>query len=139
MYAKDNALPLPGRLPNVRQSHLLQLPSDKSIADIHQIYEQTANAMQFRSISLRTCQRTWHHFCPHITVSKPCTDLCQKCQGYCVQVSNSVQSNEEEKAAMLADYTCHVVESKKQRNYYRVQCKMRKTSFDELPPEQKKW
>ena len=23
MYAKDNALPLPGRLPNVRQSHLL--------------------------------------------------------------------------------------------------------------------
>jgi len=47
-YANGNALPLPGRLPNVKKSIVLLLPTDKSMADIHQIYLQSAAEMRYR-------------------------------------------------------------------------------------------
>lgn len=37
-YASENAVPLPGRLPNYRESKVLLLPSDKTKADIHDIF-----------------------------------------------------------------------------------------------------
>lgn len=74
-YARDNALPLPGRLPNYKNSQVLLLPSDKSCADIHELYEKLAVELSYRSVSLRTFQRVWNELCPHITITKPCRPL----------------------------------------------------------------
>lgn len=86
-YATDNALPLPGRLPNFKKANVLLLPSDKTTADIHKMYEDVARDMKYRSISLRTFQRTRHDLCPRIVLAKPCTDLCQKCQDFAERIS----------------------------------------------------
>ena len=59
-YTADNALPLPGRLPNYKNHQVLLLPSDKSSIDIHQEYESLASEIHYRSVSLRTFQRQWH-------------------------------------------------------------------------------
>ncbi|CAC5396523.1 unnamed protein product [Mytilus coruscus] len=96
-YAVDNALSLPGRLPNFRNSQVLLLPSDKTAFDIHELYEKLAVEMKYRSVSVRTFQRLWSELSPNIVVSKPCTDLCCKCQDYAFKISNSGHPTEEEK------------------------------------------
>jgi len=62
-YANGNALPLPGRLPNVKKSIVLLLPTDKSMANIYQIYLQSAAEMSYRCISSWTFQRYWVELC----------------------------------------------------------------------------
>jgi hypothetical protein len=96
-YAADNALPLPGRLPNYKNCQVLLLPSDKTSVDIHSEYEKVAVVMKYRSISLRTFQRQWHDLCPHIVITKPCIDLCQKCQEFAGRISKRGNITEEEK------------------------------------------
>ena len=131
-YARDNALPLPGRLPNYKNSqvqHVLLLPSDKSCADIHQLYEKVASELLYRNVSLRTFQRVWHELCPHITITKPLTDLCGTCQMYGGKISNSGCLSEEEKTKLLEDYNGHVHSAKLQRDYYRDQVNKSKENF----------
>jgi hypothetical protein len=39
--------------------------------------------------------------CPHIVITKPCTDLCQKCQEFAGKISKSGNITEEEKELLL--------------------------------------
>ncbi|XP_053373982.1 uncharacterized protein LOC128546730 [Mercenaria mercenaria] len=136
-YARDNGLPLPGRLPNFKESHVLILPSDNTVSDIHQKYEKLATQLQYRTVSLRTIQRTWHDLCPYINVCKPCTDICQQCQKFSYEISNSGNLPEEEKTALLVEYQAHLNAAKQQREYYRQQCMDSKLNYSLLPPEYK--
>lgn len=135
-YARDNALPLPGRLPNYKNSNVLLLPSDKTTQDIHKVYESVASEMTFRSVSLRTFQRTWKELCPHIVLSKPCTDLCEKCQQFAVKIANSGNMNETEKQDLLSLYQQHIQYVKGQRDHYRTMVLESKESFASLSEEQ---
>ncbi|CAC5392914.1 unnamed protein product [Mytilus coruscus] len=126
VHGVDNALPLPGRLPNFRNSQVLLLPSDKTAFDIHELYDKLAVEMKYRSVSVRTFQRLWSELSPNIVVSKPCTDLCCKCQDYAFKISNSGHLTEEEKSDLLDKYNEHVQLAKEQRDYYRRQCSMSK-------------
>ncbi|CAC5424720.1 unnamed protein product [Mytilus coruscus] len=132
-YATDNALPLPGRLPNYKNHQVLLLPSDKNSVDIHAEYEKLAINMKYRSVSVRTFQRQWHDLCPNIVVTKPCTDLCQKCQEYAGKISNSGNLSEEDKQLLLNQYNIHVQLAKEQRDYYREQVKISKQNYMDLP------
>ena len=131
-YAADNALPLPGRLPNYKNCQVLLLPSDKTSVDMHSEYEKVAVAMKYRSINLRTFQRQWHDLCPHIVITKPCTDLCQKCQEFAGRISKSGNITEEEKELLLTEYNKHVQLAKEQRDYYSAQVKLSKDSYMNL-------
>ena len=131
-YAADNALPLPGRLPNYQNCQVLLLPSDKTSVDIHSEYEKIAVVMKYRSINLRTFQRQWHDLCPHIVITKPCTDLCQKCQEFAGRMSKSGNITEEEKELLLTEYNKHVQLAKEQRDYYGAQVKLSKDSYMDL-------
>ena len=51
-YAVKFGVPLPGRLPNHRPLKVTLLPSDKTKADIHQIYQEAAKSLNYRVISL---------------------------------------------------------------------------------------
>jgi hypothetical protein len=131
-YAADNALPLTGRLPNYKICQVLLLPSDKTSVDIHSEYEKVAVAMKYRSISLRTFQRQWHDLCPHIVITKYCTDLCQKCQEFACRISKSGNITEEGKELLLTEYNKHVPLAKEQRDYYRAQVKLSKDNYMDL-------
>ncbi len=69
--------------------------------DIHSENEKIAVVMKYRSISLRTFQRQWHDLCPHIVITKPCTDLCQKCRECAGKISKGGNITEEEKELLL--------------------------------------
>jgi len=121
-YASDNALPLPGRLPNFRKFGVLLLPSDKCMTDIHGLYQKTATESGLRNVSLSTFTHLWHELCPHIVLSKPMTDLCQKCQQFTNKLLCSGSMDEEEKSVLLAAYNEHVSLAKLERDFYRQQC-----------------
>ncbi|CAC5400107.1 unnamed protein product [Mytilus coruscus] len=105
----------------------------KNSVDIHAEYEKLAINMKYRSVSVRTFQRQWHDLCPNIVVTKPCTDLCQKCQEYAGKISNSGNLSEEEKQLLLNQYNIHVQLAKEQRDYYREQVKISKQNYMDLP------
>ena len=128
-YAVDNALPLPGRLPNFKQSQVLLLPSEKTTIDIHTDYELLAAQLLYRSVSVRTFQRLWHALCPNIVAAKPSTDLCCRCQDFAFKISNSGHLTEEEKSDLLEKCNAHVTLSKVQRDYYRSQCSLSKENY----------
>ena len=116
----------------IRTCQVLLLPSDKTSVDIHSEYEKIAVVMKYRSISLRTFQRQWHNLCPHIVITKPCTDLCQKCQEFACKISKSGNITEEEKELLLTEYNRHVQLAKEQRDYYRAQVKLSKHNYMDL-------
>ncbi|CAC5360900.1 unnamed protein product [Mytilus coruscus] len=91
--------------------------------------------MKYRSVSVRTFQRLWSELLPNIVVSKPCTDLCCKCQDYAFKISNSGHLTEEEKSDLLDKYNEHVQLAKEQRDYYRRQCSMSKENYINFPDE----
>ncbi|XP_062612907.1 uncharacterized protein LOC134274662 isoform X2 [Saccostrea cucullata] len=131
-YARDNALPLPGRLPNFRDARVLLLPSDKTKEDIFKIYVKVAEELHHKTISLRSFQRVWVELCPHIVITKPCTDLCQRCQDFANQISKSGTLTEEEKSLLLDSYNNHVQLAKEQRDHYRMQCVNSKQKYSSL-------
>lgn len=85
--------------------------------------------MKYRSVSLRTFQRTWHDLCPNIVLAKPCTDLCQKCQDFAERISRSGNLTEEEKENLLQSYNDHISLAKEQRDFYRQQCQISRQNY----------
>ena len=88
-YAVKFGVPLPGRLPNHRNLKVTLFPSDKTKADIHQIYQETAKLLNYRVISLLEFKQLWLEQCPQIILMKPATDLCSTCQGFTVSLSKT--------------------------------------------------
>ena len=60
--------------------------SDKCSIDIHQEYESLATEMHYRSVSLSTFKS---HVQILLSITKPCTDLCEHCQDFADTISRS--------------------------------------------------
>ena len=133
-YGNKYGLPLPGRLPNHRDSKAVLLPSDKTKADIYQDYVNAAGEM-FRKVCLSEFKTIWLEQCPHILIMKPASDLCHKCQTYVTGISNSGNLTEEEKVEKLRNYKDHLDKAKTQRDQYREQCEEAKSVFTSLDEE----
>jgi hypothetical protein len=69
-YAVKFGVPLPGRLPNHRNLKVTLLPSDKTKADIHQIYLEAAKSLNYRVICLSEFKQLWLEQCPQIYFSE---------------------------------------------------------------------
>ncbi|XP_053376392.1 uncharacterized protein LOC123561263 [Mercenaria mercenaria] len=136
-YANKYGLPLPGRLPNYREGKTTLLPSDKSKADIHNLYLKAAEDMQFRKICLSEFRKIWLEQCPQILVMKPATDLCHKCQGYVTDITKGGNLSEEQKTEKLKEYQDHLDKVKTQRDHYREQCENAKSVYKNLSDERK--
>ena len=120
-YAVENGLPLPGRMPNCPDSTVLLLPSDKSVADIHSLYQESAEKAGFRQVSLQTFRTRWKELCPHINVTKPATDLCFVCQVFLTKLNTSGRMSEEDKEGAAKQYSDHLELARKQRLVYKTQ------------------
>lgn len=136
-YAASNGLPLPGRLPNHKKDSAIILSSDNTKSDIHILYNKAANENNMRCISLSEFKKIWLQQCPHIVISKPATDLCDKCQRFAHKISTSGNLPEEEKADLLQQYTVHLEKAACQRDSYRAKCEAAKLSYAAMTPEQK--
>lgn len=136
-YANKYGLPLPGRLPNFRNEKTILLPSDKTKAEVHQEYLTLADEMSLRKICLSQFKTVWLEQCPHILIMKPATDLCHTCQSFLSTLSCSGNLNEEENEDILSKYQEHIGHFKEQRDHYRDQCAVAKSTFVQLTPEQK--
>lgn len=136
-YANKNGLPLPGRMPNYRDSKVMLLPSDKSKADIFYLYTSAASELGFRQIALSTFKKLWLEHCPTLLVIKPASDLCTKCQLYSAKLSKGGNQTEEEKIEDLRRYDDHVTKAKLQRDHYRNQVEDSKLQYNALPEEKK--
>ena len=128
-YATENALPLPGRLPNLHKKTVLLLPSDKKVADIHSIYNDSATQTGYRPVCLKTFRNLWNQLCPHIQICKPSTDLCHVCQKYSVSLNESGKLNEDQKQDLLDKYGSHVNRAQGQRTHYKDQTSESKLLF----------
>jgi hypothetical protein len=129
MYASENAVTLPGRLPYVKKAQVLLLPSDKRQADIHAIYEQSAELSVMRSISLSTFSRLWKELCPNIVLARPQTDLCHVCQTFVSKLSAGGNIDEGAKKCLLQEYELHLEFAKRERDFYRENCMKSKDIF----------
>jgi hypothetical protein len=87
-YAVKFGVPLPGRLPNHRNLKVPLLPSDKTKADIHQIYQEATKSLCYRLIRkcLSEFKQLWLEQCPQIILMKPATDLFSTCHGHTVSL-----------------------------------------------------
>ena len=74
-YAVTFGVPLSDRLRNYRNLKVTLLLSDKTKADIHQIYQETAKLLNYRVISLLEFKQLWLEQCPQIILMKPATNL----------------------------------------------------------------
>ncbi|CAG2254138.1 unnamed protein product [Mytilus edulis] len=136
-YAVKFGFPLPGRFTNHKDLKVTLLPSDKTKADKHQIYQEAASSLNYRAISLSEFKKLWLEQFPKIVIMKPATDLCSACQSFTVSLSNTGNMTEEEKTILLQNYGGHVEKAKKQRYYYRYKGKESKDNFSKLSDNQR--
>ena len=136
-YANKNGLPLPGRLPNYRDSKVMLLPSDKPKTDIYQMYLTATSETGVRQVGQSTFYKLWSEHCPTLVIIKPATDLCTKCQNYSTKLSNGGNLSEEEKMEDLRLYNDHIQKAKIQRDYYRTKVEESKIQYTALPEDRK--
>ena len=136
-YANKNGLPLPGRLPNYRDSKVMLLPSDKTKTDIYQMYLTATLETGVRQVGQSTFCKLWGEHCPTLVIIKPATDLCTKCQNYSTKLSNGGNLSEEEKMEDLRLYNDHIQKAKVQRDHYRAQVEESKVQYTALPEDKK--
>ena len=80
-YAEDNAILLPGRIPEYKRDDLQLLPYSVTKREVWELYhdaaiEQDGSTAVWYSIFCRL----WKKLTPHIVVIKPISDLCWTCQ-----------------------------------------------------------
>ena len=136
-YTNKNGLPLPGRLPNYRDSKVMLLPSDKTKTDIYQMYLTATLETGVRQVGQSTFCKLWGEHCPTLVIIKQATDLCTKCQNYSTKLSNGGNLSEEEKMEDLRLYNDHIQKAKVQRDHYRAQVEESKVQYTALPEDKK--
>ena len=80
-------MPLPGRLPNYRDSKVMLLLSDKTKTDIYQMYIAATSETGVWYVGQSTFYKLWSEHCSTSVIIDPATDLCTKCQNYSTKLS----------------------------------------------------
>ena len=117
--AVARGIPLPGRLPNVKDLSVTLLPTNCSKAELHREYHAACNADNRKPFSLSAFKLLWQSLCPQVRISKPSSDLCEVCQKNNMAIIRSANLPEAIKADKLKTALQHLDEVKKQRDHYR--------------------
>ena len=81
-YARDNALPLPGRVPNHREGTTLVIPSSETKIKIWELYKSVSTDAGLKPVGHSLFLDLWKTFLPWIVIATPSTDLCWTCQNF---------------------------------------------------------
>ena len=88
-YARAHGLPLPGRVPGHRDK-VMVLPSDITKTVVFTQYKEACIKSSRNSVGRSPFFSLWQSMLPHISVSKPSSDLCLTCQQNSLSIQQSV-------------------------------------------------
>ena len=129
-YARNNALPLPGRYPGFRDHSILLLESHVTKKSMHDLYVSSCMQANKRSLQYSLFCNLWSKLTPYVVISKPRTDLCTECQQNNFRIIRSANQEESDKKEKLEEQQKHLYHSDRERLVYRLQCKNAKEEWD---------
>ena len=137
-YADYNAMPLPGRMPKMKDYTVMMLPSDVTKTNLWRKYSKACAEASCRAVGLTKFKNIWKLYLPHIAIMKIASDLCDTCQQNNNLIMKSVSCSEAEKSAQLIKQEQHLALAKECRDYYKQQCEDSSIYWNSLTEEQKK-
>ena len=119
--AKSHAQPLPGQMPNFKDSRVLLLPTDMPKARVYCEYEILCHNIHETPVGRTKLYQVWKETRPFIVTMKPADDLCFECQKLNTALPNCGHLSDDEKSRRLANYTNHLDLAKQARADYNQQ------------------
>ena len=120
--ANVHGLPLPGRMPNHRDSDVLLLPSDMSKSFVYRKYVDSCEQLEQSYLSRRKFENLWKELRPSVLTNKPATDLCFTCQQNNDKLAKAFLLPEEEREELHLAAMMHLGQARTERQLYRKQC-----------------
>ena len=117
-YARDNALPLPGRVPGHSLETHLVISSSITKKDIFQQYTQVSLEASLSPVKYSLFLELWNSLVPWIVIAKPSSDLCWTCQKFSETLYRTPNLDVHVKAEMTLRYQQHLDEKEKNRIDY---------------------
>ena len=114
-------MPLPGRLPGLRETEAYYLPADETQIEVYKQYKVAAEGENRTPVKYSTFRNFWHDLVPDVKILTPSTDLCDVCQENSKKLAYSGHLSEEEKRERLEDSLVHLNAAKVEREYYNRQ------------------
>ena len=136
-FAEYNAMPLPGRMPKMKDYTVMMLPSDVTKANLWRTYTRACGDISSKAVGLTKFKNIWKLYLPHIAVMKISSDLCDTCQQNNNLIMKSVNCTEDEKSACLKQQENHLALAKECRAYYKQQCEDSSNFWNSLNDEKK--
>ncbi len=130
-FAVVHGLPDPGRDLRAAKGRLkVYLPTIMNYKSVHRIYEKSMNLEGFDPVKYQTFRKLWIEHFPHIVFSRTKSDLCMTCEDNKKLINASVAiGDEEHKLDCLMRAREHLIEAKKERDYYRASIQLSKESY----------
>ena len=97
-------MPLPGKMPKMKDYTVMMLPSDVTKANSWRKYVRESADSSLKAVGLTKFKNIWKLYLPHIAVMKVSSDLCDTCQQNNNLIMKAVNCTEEEKSARLKQH-----------------------------------
>ena len=127
-FARAHGSPLPGRVPGHRDKVMI-LPADITKVFVYSKYKQACVEKGSTPVGRSKFYEVWEESLPHISISKPSTDLCFTCHQNSLALQKSKFMREEEKSALFEQAQKHLDQAKNERDFYNSQVEAAKSAW----------
>ena len=119
-FASEQAVALPGRVPNFKNLKVQLLPSCESKASVWRRYIKASEENNLNAVSYTKFVALWNTLTPYIVIMTPASDLCSLCQLNNAKITKNVNVTEQEKLSCLRDQETHLHEAKTEREFMKT-------------------
>jgi hypothetical protein len=117
-YAAEVGMPQPEAPRGSDGIPPIYLPSSDTKKAIHQRYTTSCQETGVRALKLSSFEDAWLKCVPHIKISRPRDDVCQRCECLRKKIIDAVA--EDEKLEAVGSFQQHIEDAKKERSHYRT-------------------
>ena len=123
IYAEQNVMLLPGRVPGYSRSDIKLLPSSVSKRGIWKVYRCAADEKEeVHSVAYTTFCQLWRTLIPSVIIMKPMTDLCWTCHKTSTAILRAANSTETKKSSTIKEAEEHLRIVQVERSFYKTTC-----------------
>ncbi|KAJ8313169.1 hypothetical protein KUTeg_009285 [Tegillarca granosa] len=126
-YSNDFGLPQPAAPRGVNNLPSIFLPCSDTKLNIFRIYEKACFDSNNKAVGLSSFKDIWLKCCPHIRISTPRDDVCQKCEIFRRRIQDAV--SDEDKLLSTSEFKLHLEKCQTERTIYAACIRQ---SLDEL-------
>lgn len=116
-YAEEFGIPQPEAPRGSDGIPPVYLPASDTKKAIHQRYVKSCEESSIRAMKISSFEDVWLKCIPHIRISTPRDDVCQKCE--CLRKKIMDARTEEEKLTSVRAFQDHIEAARKERQHYR--------------------